>query len=150
MPSYVRRPGAAIGVCSLPLEVPLGLPMEPSESTPDMLYDMPATRRPAVFHAPLVERNATPTAYTAHQPTATRHPILADGIQAEKMVEHILGTVEDVSVECIVCFDAERTHALVPCGHLCVCKACVELILEQRGTCPLCRKVCAMAMRVYI
>ena len=49
---------------------------------------------------------------------------------------------------CAVCLDAERTHALVPCGHRCVCLRCSELAVEQ-GICPLCRALCAMAMRVY-
>merc|ERR1712008_233548 len=32
---------------------------------------------------------------------------------------------------CVVCLDAENTHALVPCGHKCVCNECADLLLEQ-------------------
>ena len=37
---------------------------------------------------------------------------------------------------CVVCFENARTHLVFPCGHMCICDACVPLIAEN---CPLCR-----------
>ena len=33
---------------------------------------------------------------------------------------------ESETVECVVCMDRPKTHALNPCGHLCVCQLCVS------------------------
>ena len=51
------------------------------------------------------------------------------------------GAAEAVAAEddscCVVCRDGERTHALVPCGHVAVCGPCGAL-LAGLGSCPLC------------
>ena len=46
---------------------------------------------------------------------------------------------------CVVCLDAERTHAFLPCGHRCVCEGCLGL-----SHCPICRAVATGTLRVYI
>ena len=51
--------------------------------------------------------------------------------------------------QCAICLDAESTHALVPCGHRCVCAVCAERALRS-GQCPLCREPCDTALRVYV
>ena len=45
---------------------------------------------------------------------------------------------------CVVCLDAERTHAFLPCGHRCVCEGCLGL-----PQCPLCRVVATGTLLVY-
>ena len=52
----------------------------------------------------------------------------------------------DESVECRVCLDAEASHAIVPCGHLCVCSACLTTLT---GGCPMCRGDIEGCLRVY-
>jgi hypothetical protein len=37
---------------------------------------------------------------------------------------------------CIVCFEGEKTHMSVPCGHICVCAACSGAL----SRCPYCRQ----------
>ena len=49
---------------------------------------------------------------------------------------------------CIICLDADRTHALVPCGHLCVCADCAERI-PVHSKCPLCREAWITSLRIY-
>ena len=39
---------------------------------------------------------------------------------------------------CVVCLEAPNTHAMVPCGHQCVCMACSQKI--GKTTCPVCRE----------
>lgn len=41
--------------------------------------------------------------------------------------------------ECCVCLDKQSTHAFVPCGHLCVCGSCAELLMRVDAKCPYCR-----------
>jgi hypothetical protein len=38
---------------------------------------------------------------------------------------------------CVVCNETHDLFAIVPCGHVCVCKTCAEKLSGQR--CPLCR-----------
>ncbi|XP_069380116.1 E3 ubiquitin-protein ligase NEURL3 [Paralichthys olivaceus] len=39
---------------------------------------------------------------------------------------------------CVVCLGSEARITL-PCGHRCLCKLCTPKVLQQFGTCPLCR-----------
>ena len=47
---------------------------------------------------------------------------------------------------CVVCLDEAKSHALVPCGHRCVCGPCGVRL----GQCPVCRQAVTMAMRVWM
>ena len=53
---------------------------------------------------------------------------------------------DDDSKACCICLDAAADHALVPCGHVCVCGACVSKAGNQ---CPLCRQRCDGAQAVF-
>ena len=53
---------------------------------------------------------------------------------------------DDDSKACCICLDAAADHALVPCGHVCVCAACVSKAGNQ---CPLCRQRCDGAQAVF-
>ena len=56
---------------------------------------------------------------------------------------------DETDTSCVVCMDADRTHACVPCGHRCVCDKCVEKI-RHLGACPVCRNCIDMCFRVYM
>ena len=52
--------------------------------------------------------------------------------------------------ECILCFDAEASHILAPCGHKCVCGSCACLLTESHSPCPLCRlPILSVVHQVY-
>ncbi|KAH9833338.1 uncharacterized protein C8Q71DRAFT_775114 [Rhodofomes roseus] len=40
---------------------------------------------------------------------------------------------------CVICQDEEANIAIVDCGHLCLCRACSDLIMKSSRECPLCR-----------
>lgn len=40
---------------------------------------------------------------------------------------------------CVVCMSAERTTAMLPCRHMCLCWDCASFIRLQRRKCPMCR-----------
>ena len=48
--------------------------------------------------------------------------------------------------ECVVCLAALRTHALVPCGHLCLCAECVSVVTH---VCPLCRVPFTSSLKIF-
>jgi hypothetical protein len=51
---------------------------------------------------------------------------------------------------CVVCFDAPNDHAIVPCGHVCVCEACAEQLTKTRTPmCPVCRGPIRETMTVF-
>jgi len=52
--------------------------------------------------------------------------------------------------ECVVCQDERADHAIVPCGHKCVCKVC-DLELKRIGDylCPLCRQPATRTLKIY-
>ena len=52
---------------------------------------------------------------------------------------------------CVICLAAERSHALVPCGHQCICVACSALLFKTSSatTCPVCRASCREAIRIF-
>ena len=55
---------------------------------------------------------------------------------------------------CVVCLEAPRTHAYVPCGHLCVCLGCVRQQAKHRrssvASCPVCKQPATGVMRIFI
>jgi len=50
---------------------------------------------------------------------------------------------------CVVCFEEQRTHVLVPCGHFCLCAACSVSIMRRSMGCPVCRAPFELAMKVF-
>ena len=52
---------------------------------------------------------------------------------------------EEESSLCVVCLDAPRTHAMLPCGHRCVCHSCTG----GHNRCPLCRTEVQGTVRVW-
>lgn len=51
---------------------------------------------------------------------------------------------------CCICFDKEKSHALFPCGHLCVCIDCAQYLHAQRSQCPLCRRNIENQAQVFL
>lgn len=51
---------------------------------------------------------------------------------------------------CAICLDQRKSMALVPCGHVCLCDGCAEVVMNRpRRTCPLCTQAVESRMRVY-
>ena len=48
--------------------------------------------------------------------------------------------------ECLVCMDCDATHALVPCGHIVACAACIGALRE----CPLCRASVDSTLKIFL
>ena len=52
---------------------------------------------------------------------------------------------------CKVCYAEARTHACIPCGHLCLCLDCVNRLWEchELPGCPVCRNLVREFQRIY-
>lgn len=54
---------------------------------------------------------------------------------------------------CVVCLDKLATHAMVACGHRCVCNDCGRQLLKRshgRCRCPMCRKQTNNIVKIYL
>jgi hypothetical protein len=52
--------------------------------------------------------------------------------------------------QCVVCFDAPKEYAIVPCGHMCVCASCADQLTKTRTPmCPVCRGPIRETMKVF-
>jgi hypothetical protein len=53
--------------------------------------------------------------------------------------------------QCVVCFDADASFALVPCGHVCLCKNCStkKALAKLERKCPECRRRTREVVRIY-
>jgi hypothetical protein len=86
------------------------------------------------------QRRATPQPLPAAQETGTRLSTLeasvgrllaAAGLSDEQRGEHT----------CVVCIDATTDHAVIPCGHVCLCSTCGPRLARTRhARCPICRE----------
>ncbi|CAL9708441.1 unnamed protein product [Knipowitschia caucasica] len=47
---------------------------------------------------------------------------------------------KNICEDCVVCLGKEARIIVKPCGHQCLCSNCAIRIMEEFGTCPLCRQ----------
>lgn len=52
--------------------------------------------------------------------------------------------------ECCVCMDRGKSHALVPCGHLCACAECAVHLVKKKLPCPVCRGSIERSVQIYV
>ena len=50
---------------------------------------------------------------------------------------------------CVICLASEKTHAFVPCGHMCVCEICGPAIMTSSRSCPMCRTNVSSTLHIY-
>lgn len=52
--------------------------------------------------------------------------------------------------DCCICLDKIKTHAFLPCGHLCSCMDCASFLAAQREPCPICRRPIQRAAQIFV
>ena len=84
---------------------------------------------------------------------ARAHNDEPDVEQAKQEKEALPMTPHETTLDeqfCVICLERERTHALVPCGHRCLCAQCCErLVTEASAKCPLCTTPLMQGLRIY-
>jgi hypothetical protein len=51
--------------------------------------------------------------------------------------------------ECVICWEAPRTHVFVPCGHMCACKSCSKTMIGSTTKCPACNQTATASIEVF-
>jgi Zinc finger, C3HC4 type (RING finger) len=88
----------------------------------------------------------------------SKHPQLKPGAAASICASPsaLLDITSSSSVtadNCVVCQDRKAAHAVVPCGHHCLCNECaVNLVATAAGShrCPLCRTHVQSTLKIYM
>jgi len=58
-----------------------------------------------------------------------------------------LPTLDNQDSKCIICTEADRTHAFIPCGHTILCSDCVNALEPKR--CPVCSEYFTNSLRIW-
>lgn len=91
----------------------------------------------------------------SHLPHPFAEPVFVDksahrcyvGLKTFKKVVPQKSPEPDVIVgACVICMARSFTHALIPCGHYCLCETCAMVPMD---TCPLCRTDIQGTLRIY-
>ena len=66
--------------------------------------------------------------------------LAAAGLSDEQRSEHT----------CVVCIDATTDHAVIPCGHVCLCSTCGPRLARTRhARCPICREPVQILQKLF-
>ncbi|KAI3866196.1 hypothetical protein MKX03_014922 [Papaver bracteatum] len=91
--------------------------------------------------------------FGGHQETTNVRPIDMSNATTTDHKPAKTGAVltDDVgdTTSCIICFDAPREGACIPCGHMVGCVSCLNEIKTKKWGCPVCRKKIVGVIRIY-
>ena len=59
--------------------------------------------------------------------------------QTAMTIDGLSSSNSDILGSCTICGDEARSHAFVPCGHLCACGECASKVMRRDPRCPVCR-----------
>lgn len=62
-------------------------------------------------------------------------------------------SVSPFNVECVICHDCPAQHAIIPCGHNCLCNGCAQTLHDNAAIeqyCPLCRGSIESTLKVFM
>lgn len=124
------------------LPVPIAVPPPP-----------PAPKETEVDAAPFVPPPTPsvpaplPTTLSTTLPTALSAKRKREDEAEESVKETKVEKVEKEKEDnlCSICIDNPKTMAIIPCGHLCCCKECAEMLTA----CPICRGPKTMALQIF-
>ena len=100
-------------------------------------------------HAP--GQHAQPSEPADHDVQESLHESDNSALQREHSGQesHLQST--QVDCLCVVCQVHKRTHAFIPCGHLCVCDECADAVMRVTAVpvCPMCRAHHVHTLRIF-
>jgi len=78
------------------------------------------------------------------QPAVNNEVEMFEDKDSSRLQKLAVTKTDDVEMQCLVCRENEKTHACIPCGHMCLCALCAEILSERatgrfKSKCPICR-----------
>eukprot|EP00611_Tribonema_gayanum_P012999 TRINITY_DN2374_c0_g1_i3.p2 TRINITY_DN2374_c0_g1~~TRINITY_DN2374_c0_g1_i3.p2 ORF type:complete len:277 (+),score=62.06 TRINITY_DN2374_c0_g1_i3:1350-2180(+) len=158
--------GGKVSVILHDTQVALGLLPEPDAAT--LAAATPATPVAAIGTGSGIRiedpASASPVRGEAEGTAAAAAEAAADAVSSNGIIRGDGADVDDEATRggasgsgggnapCVLCLDADRRIALLPCGHLCLCAGCAERVVEPDGggRCPVCRGAVTAAQVVYV
>lgn len=54
--------------------------------------------------------------------------------------------------DCVICMSEPKTHAMIPCGHRCICEDCATTVSKSHrmAPCPICRATVQTIVKIYL
>ncbi|KAI3842218.1 hypothetical protein MKW98_026008, partial [Papaver atlanticum] len=87
-----------------------------------------------------------------YAPTNAGHIDMSTATTAYRKPAKTGASTDDVSgtiSSCIICYDAPREGACIPCGHMVGCVSCLNEIKTKNWGCPVCRNKIDGVIRIY-
>jgi hypothetical protein len=121
---------------------------EKHEARSDKLAALVAEARGIVEQARAAEAERARTATEAAAEVAAvvaakRARLAALALEVQQLQAELgSGTPQPDAEEamCVVCFDAPKQYAMLPCLHMCAREACAQQLLQVHHRCPVCRE----------
>ena len=102
--------------------------------------------RALVLRLPENERIATLTA-AGYSPELQRHLVGSTPTRESPASKTDSPPAAQAIGACVICLSAPSSHAMVPCGHLCMCVACSEQ--GAFAQCPICRGRVESTLKIH-
>lgn len=107
----------------------------------------------ATLHPVAFSFKKSPFAEYVYSPQETALPVAQPQIAiASASLPHQQDTTQKSNDEdenlCVICEDGKKQVVLLPCKHMCLCKACADF--DKIKECPLCRTKVESSMTVFI
>ncbi|MBT9559837.1 MAG: protein kinase, partial [Myxococcales bacterium] len=115
-------------------QVPLAVVMRNARPSPD----------PASLPAALTDLMKRCWAADPQQRPAMAHVVASVGQELQR-ADAAAQAQAAARHECVLCLDAQRSTAFVPCGHVCCCADCAEDVAQ----CPVCRGAVQERLKVF-
>ncbi|KAI3883566.1 hypothetical protein MKW92_044373, partial [Papaver armeniacum] len=87
-----------------------------------------------------------------YAPINAGHIDMSTATTADRKPAKTGAAAEDVggtTSSCIICYDAPREGACIPCGHMVGCVSCLNEIKTKKWGCPVCRTKIDGVIRIY-
>lgn len=81
--------------------------------------------------------------------THRRRYVDAHALTDSKTKEAELQSSSQTSGRCVICMTEPKSHAFIPCGHLCACELCAFETFGRSGMCPICRQEADLVTQIF-